>query len=77
MLLTFHTEGHLDRPPAGLLSGQQAELDRRAGRHFRRGEVPVLPADTPQNTWDEQEHKKYDAFKHTRTITSCKKEIDR
>lgn len=47
VLLTFGTERHLDGSPAGLLFGQQAELQRRARRHFWSRKVPVLPAYAP------------------------------
>lgn len=49
MILTFHIESHFDRPPAGLLFGQQAELHRGAGRHLWSGKVPVLPANTAEH----------------------------
>lgn len=44
--LTFHSEGHFDGPPAGLLFRQQLELYWRAGSHLRSRQVPVLPERT-------------------------------
>lgn len=54
---TFNVEGHFDRPPAGLLLGQQAELHRGAGRHLGSREVPVLPATTTKTSTERQSSK--------------------